>query len=524
MPDINLEKVDFAAPEWLHLRQLYHWKWWWRCKVKILVVTDDICSFDNTAPFGLGKVLEIVKAGLWPHVAFEITTAHRGPTAADKSNFKFDADDLSQYHQIWMFGYARSGAGISQSELRSITQFMDDGGGVFATGDHQDLGVDLCAEVPRIRSMRRWHWPLAGPNGEPIAPHQTGADRHDTLTGDPATLTIEASQTDKIPQKIVPKMYSRWYPGGILGKVAKYPHPVLCGPDGVITHLPDHMHEGLVEVPTDISQTYTFDGYQSVEYPTVAGNQQPPQVIAEATNFVTGGKFGVLGAYDGHRADVGRVVVDATWHHWFNINMTPYENATTPGHATYDPAVEPKWEEIKSYFRNVAAWSSPPGIQSCLRNGGWLFTLGHHEIALTFQDIRRLPNPLTYYWQLGVFARDALGRLAGRCQTTEWIWKWPLHPYLELFIDPWDPRIPEPPFPGPLPFIDLDDFSAVALGGAVHALAATVGDGGDEVIQRLLEDQGETNELAVTGARDAMAIAAEQYRASCRVFEEESAD
>ena len=29
--------------------------------------------------------------------------------------------------------------------------------------------------------------------------------------------------------------------------------------------------------------------------------------------------FGVVGAYDGHAVDVGRVAVDSTWHHFVNI-------------------------------------------------------------------------------------------------------------------------------------------------------------------------------------------------------------
>ena len=34
-------------------------------------------------------------------------------------------------------------------------------------------------------------------------------------------------------------------------------------------------------------------------------------------------RFGVGQAtYDGHRADVGRVVCDSTWHHFVNVNLT----------------------------------------------------------------------------------------------------------------------------------------------------------------------------------------------------------
>lgn len=516
MPDqIEFERIDLTTRDWDFRRHVFDWRWWMRCRVRILVVTDGTGSFDGVASFGLGKVLDIVRDDLWPHASFSFTTAHRGPGAADKVHFRFDDEDLSQYHQIWLFGVARSPSGISHAELRAISKFMDAGGGIFATGDHEDLGGQLCAEVPRVRSMRRWYWPDPGPNGEPVAPNQIGADRHDTLTDDPTTVAVESSQTDKVPQVISPQFYSSHIPGGISGRVAKYPHPILCSPEGVITHLPDHMHEGLIEVPDDLTQVFTFEGYAVTEYPSVRGHQQPPEVIADATNFVTGDDFGVLGAYDGHRVDVGRVVVDATWHHWFNINMNPYLNASDPGHPTYDAAVVPKWEEIKAYFRNVAAWLAPPRMQSCLRKSGSLYTLGHHEIAMTIQDVGRLRDPLSYYWQLGVFARDALGRVAGRCQSIEWIRQLRLVPELESFIDPWDLRIKEPPGLDPVPFVEIEDFVDVALGGAVHALATKLGDRSQGVVEKLLRDDNAINEIARAGAREAMAIAVDQYRSSC---------
>ena len=93
---------------------------------------------------------------------------------------------------------------------------------------------------------------------------------------------------------------------------------------GPINFLPDHMHEGNCEVPSDLGNSFAFDGENFTEYPEKNGHQQIPEVIATATNNVTSSQFGVLCAYDGHAVDVGRVAVDATWHHWFNINTIPY--------------------------------------------------------------------------------------------------------------------------------------------------------------------------------------------------------
>ncbi|HUG85018.1 MAG TPA: hypothetical protein VMM13_10655 [Euzebya sp.] len=501
----DLQRIELDA-DWAVTRRFFDWRWWLRCRVKILVVTDTGGSFDTLSGFGLGRALDEIRADQWPHVVFEFTTAHRRNTSADITNFTFDAHDLSQYHQIWLFGVERSGTPLPQSEMRALAEFMDGGGGVFATGDHEDLGVDLCGQVPRVGSMRRWYHPIPGPNGEPVAPDQTGAGRLDTVVDPPGPST--GSQTDTIPQVIRPRWYTSPHPLVIFGH-AKYPHPVLCGPEGVITHLPDHMHEGVIEVPADLTRQVTFDGYTTDEYPVANGVRPAPEVIAWATNHVTGEEFGVLGAYDGHRAGVGRVFVDATWHHWFNINMDPYRDGSDPGHATYDPSVVDKWEEIKAYLRNVASWLSPAGLQSCLRNNGWLFVIGNYEVLMSVKDLRKVTSRVEYFWQLGTFARDALGRLASRCQTVEWTWPWFAEQH--MFIPPWVPveegtRIPS------LPMLDPDDLAAVALGGAVHALATELAGADPDSLAELINAEDRLLEIGRPGSDAALDALAAAYR------------
>jgi hypothetical protein len=238
--------------------------------------------------------------------------AHRQSSgeAGVLENFRFHLDDLSVYSQIWLFGINREGPDpLDQDELKALAQFMDQGGGVFATGDHQNLGQAMCAEVPRVRSMRRWYHPNPGPNGEPVAPDQTDDTRHDTVV-------MPGVQEDAIPQPIRPNWYRRRSGGGLIHRVDSYPHPLLCGPEGVIEYLPDHMHEGLCEVPGDLAQSFTFAGYATVEYPGAAGGGEVPRIVAWArTRNTDNAEFGVVAAYDGHPAGVGRVVVDATWHH-----------------------------------------------------------------------------------------------------------------------------------------------------------------------------------------------------------------
>lgn len=486
-------------------------KWWRKCRVKLLIVTDSSSGgFGPTEGFHLGQILAVLADDPWSHVTFDVTKAHRQASAtADLPNFRFDTHDLSAYSQVWLFGITTTQDSLSAGELKALSQFMDAGGGVFATGDHQDLGRPLCGEVPRVRSMRRWHWPNAGPNGEPVAPDQSGTERHDTVMH----LSAGGNQSDAVPQPIRPRFYSRHAGFGLVPKVARFPHPVLCGPAGVIDLLPDHMHEGRCEVPSDLSRTFTFAGYTTTEYPTVNGHQPQPEVIAWATTRNTdGAEFGVLGAYDGHHAGVGRVVVDATWHHWFNINLLGFVNATNPAHASYNPAVVPQWNEIKAYFRNVAAWLARPSLQTCLRTGGWLIATTYYDILITYRDLKTVPDKATYFWQLGVFARDALGQIASQCQTTRWLFD--LIEWVPWRIDPWWP-FPRPPLPDPPPWVDVLELETVALGGAMHALLDAFG--AEREIDALMSKRtDEIEAVARKGAAVALTEWSERAQAALR--------
>ena len=446
------------------------------CRVRILIVTDSTSGgFGETEGFHLGQILKILAGDPWSHVQFVVTKAHRQASSETGvlPNFRFDAHDLNKYDQIWLFGIVRTSPDpLNPQELKALSQFMDGGGGVFATGDHENLGQAMCAEIPRVRSMRRWYHNGSGPIGEPEAPDQTGSGRHDTLV-DPIGPPLP-DQSDAVPQRIRPRFYTRILVNGILHRVIRYPHPVLCGPAGVIDYLPDHMHEGLCEVPANLTRSFTFDGYTTTEYPTVSSHQEAPQVIAWADSHGTSTtEFGVLAAYDGHRANVGRVLVDATWHHWFNINLTGFLEATDPLSPAYDPSVVPKWEEIKAYFRNVGLWLARPNKQDCVRNGGLLLATRYYDILITHRDISRVKDVVLYYWQLGVFARDALGRLAPECQTVRWVLDL-LIKWIEIPLDPWEP-IPPRPQPDPPPWIDVEQLELVALGGAVDDLLTTFG-------------------------------------------------
>lgn len=466
------------------------------CKLRILIVLDFEGTGFGGADFGLQDLLGALAVPPGPWVSLEVTKAHRrGDPDADITDFRFDTHDLSQYDQMWLFAVERAGSEISEPELRAISQFMDSGGGVFATGDHEDLGVAMCGAIPRVRSMRKWHWPNPGPNGEPVAPAVDGPNRHDTLSeGNDPGIQLD-DQSDDIPQRITPRLYSRW-PWNKFFFVS-HPHPLLSGPRGPIRVLPDHPHEGECYEPSDLTATFTFDGYNVTEYPGGIA----PEVVAYSTIVgrtvdalkgpLNPRTYGAIGAYDGHRASVGRVAVDATWHHFFNINLTgelgdpgPIKNlgflATPAGQAAFD--------DIKTYFRNIAVWLARPSNQAGMAWRALWWARWHHVLSMDLRPHfleRAADLELGELIRIGSAARDVLGRVAGQCHVVRWIgWEIirPLRPdiweQLEQLLDPWYPvqQVPEvAPGAEPLPDVTVpmhaETLLNAVIGGLVYGIA-----------------------------------------------------
>lgn len=518
--------------------------------VRVLLVTDDWpgvvnggflpwgaqSTADATGPnsreFHLGEFLKVLTQTTWVGFDVDITTAHRTPfgtqgtpatimadRGADVVNFRFNQPflvkgqtrTLADYDMALLFAIESGDPNPAFApEAEAIAQFMEHGGGFFATGDHANLGAPLCGIIPRVRSMRRW-WSGSGPNGEPPAPPPLGAARHDTTQPGLDGVTHFEDQSDEVAQPITPT----WYGAGLSirqGYVAhKYvPHPLLCSPQGAITWLPDHMHEGTCEVPANLHGTFTLAGQVVREYPDYTPTNAPqgyvpaplePEVVATGqvkknrtspaldlehtggtvpTNEMT---FGVIGAWDGHRVGKGRVVVDSTWHHFFDINLTGdryLENDNLgPQHAQklhgfYVPnsqgVREPAqpYKMIQWYFRNLIYWLIPAGR--------------HHTILWqVLGDVMKRPRLLeelggireykTYTLEhllyFGQLAEEYLSQARGACATyiikvilfrptIPW-WEW-----IQQVEDVWDPLIR---VPNKQVFVELQrDIMAGALG------------------------------------------------------------
>lgn len=448
--------------------------------VKILILVDDGISF-NQFYFGLSEVLDTLNNNPEWWVNFEITKAHRssdpnkpppGPAfdlyGPDHEGFRFTQAGftMNEYDQLWLYGFNDGDTfpeSLNDTELEIVYRWMNEKqGGILAMGDHADLGEALCAKIPRVRNMRKWKFDAA--LGSASAPSNQGANRHDTLVKghdySGTAGTNEANQytfddeSDDIPMSIRLRWYysfhwphfnpPHWY---WPYKFRKSPHPVLCGKNGPIKILPDHPHEGEVIVPSDLTLKPTFNAYQFDEYPSNGTSRISPEIIAWATvqddhttadfkGVVNSKEFGAIGAYNGHPVNVGRVIVDSTWHHWFDVNLTGRmllfsDTPVPPGPPNLNNTGDPdkldgfnntaagiaSLNKIRNYYRNVAIWLSPPD------------KINRMNLVLLWNSIFRYPlyadlkhnQPA---WVLGHHAIDVLGKYAGPCNVRG-IW-WPL--------------------------------------------------------------------------------------------------
>ena len=316
--------------------------------------------------FSLSHLLSTLQADvIKAHRQTDPAADHGASTPANIENFRFTTTSLATIDEAWLIGYnsvrsdevnlsaAEKASYLDDTELEVLTTFMDNGGGVFATGDHAGLGASLAARVPRVRSMRKWWYPSTGPHGEPVAPPalSTGLDARIGTTqygesGPPAPIgTVGVwfdAQSDDIPVYISPEQTTN-----LCYAPSRYEfnpdllHPLLQGPNGPILGFADHMHEGEVVLPYEYDRVFTYNGTKFTEYPSGPSGVVHPQIIAwgftnGAINVVPAGEtgahvgdsrpstyrsYGVIGAYDGRVAGVGRVVVDSTFHHFMDINL-----------------------------------------------------------------------------------------------------------------------------------------------------------------------------------------------------------
>ena len=252
-------------------------------EIKVLIYADDSMGFDGGSWDGLTHLIQTLEARNDYWVRIKVTTAHRlddewtrfDPLLKPEHRGKKISElDLSKYDELWLFGVATGPSYLEDIEIKTIKDFMDSGGGVFVTGDHDDLGAGLSSAIPRVSKMRLWESGIAPPlygrhRNTSLRPGYSAAHeeynaavprKRAAATIDPGTEDVELgedintfpfdNQSDDIPQKIRVKRYL--YSSSVWWKSYSRPHPLLCSREGVIDVLPDHMHEGEVVKPTNL--------------------------------------------------------------------------------------------------------------------------------------------------------------------------------------------------------------------------------------------------------------------------------
>lgn len=392
--------------------------------VKIALYAEGSIKFDGGGFDGLQRVIAALNSDPWPWVKFETTLIHRGsdPTA-DMQNIILSSVDLEQYDELWLFGIA-SGNLLSPAEINAVNSFMDGGGGVLHTGDHASLGQGISGAIQRAGEMRQYP-----------APNASSPVWNSTLRSGADAFYSFGDQSDDYPQGIRLKYYYQWgYQPSLVLK--KYPHPVMCGTDGPIRIFPDHQHEGEAIAPAS---------YPSATWPAKNGYQPKVEVVAfgriEDPSADVGREVGLVSTYDGHRADVGRIIADSTWHHWFDINLDGFALSNL--------------DKIEQYFLNVAAWLAPKYKQSQMRNGVTIFASWRSPLV-------ELDVAVLQPWILGGIARDALGQYAPNCMVRQWLIDL-ISPRLERELDIFKPDLgPEQLLGMPFPIEDVILASALS--------------------------------------------------------------
>ena len=382
----------------------------------VLIVLDGFYRFveESVADFTFINLVDTLQdAGM------QVTRAHHDNVTDALgviTNFNFSTSvDLLDFDVIWLFGADGRNSGMSSgtsaasslsaAEMTALTNFMNVGGGIFATGDHDSIGSVLCGHIPRVRTMRAWFGinDSASPMPESFPRNfaQVGSNRADTVQKNPqgdydldddgmddGHVYFE-NQSDSIPQPISP--------------TSSPAHPILRRNGNDITVYPDHMHEGqtLGYIEGVDQGDYTIDDahYDDialpsgtvpgfVEFPLLDGERELPQILAQGQvveqtqHYGSGGSLdpvpaapkptNSLCAYDGRKVGVGRIVTGGTFHHYIDINLSGASNIDTPaefdavgpdaekGQGFNYPGAEATFADIKAVFVNITNWLARP--------------------------------------------------------------------------------------------------------------------------------------------------------------------
>lgn len=341
-------------------------------EIKILIYTDTdkISAEDEKAPwrvFILRKLLEEYRSQF---LQFKLKVINRyqgcvdGKKPIPPAPIRIDRALLEreQPDQIWFFGWFQANAGETfdkflgsnqneldpETEVTALREWMDERGlGVLISGDHSNLrpggtaldppksfvclGKALGSPVPRAGRLRVWNGP---PN---LFPRE---DAVSTLVATGATLDPDKLQGDSTPQKLALENVA---PAGVPAQA----HRLFWGRDEsgrdvTIDVFPDHQHEG------EVVEFKALDGdWPPFDEQDPEKKQPKPVVVARGYDKLRNLSVPVLAVYDGDMRQVGRIVADSSWHHYFDENLIGFKSDS------------PTLGLLGQFYRNLALYLAP---------------------------------------------------------------------------------------------------------------------------------------------------------------------
>jgi hypothetical protein len=391
-----------------------------RPTIKILLYTDDPDAItDRKNLLGLSSMIERLKAHPPMFADLSIKWVSRNSDYNHHADNKLDlvmTREVEQtgepFDEIWFFGLHQGNTDkfslgvfpcgpeseLNADEVAALDKWMKAkegvGGGVLMTGDHNNpilqnhlkntngpigtgeesellgLGRAIGRGVPRAGQLRKWEG----------APSSRDGDRLDTL-GD-------GFQTDRVPQKLIHELVNEDGGPDSNGE----PHPLFFyRSGGFIDIFPDHRHEGALVIP-DLSNTELW--------PIGPNGQPKPCVVGFGTDSKSGQRIGLVSAYDGDGANVGRIVADSSWHHYVNINLKGFPHPAPPGSFS---------DQLGQFYSNLAIWLAPMHKRRQMAQA-MCWELARYTLLLEPQG-----DPL----RIGEIAYSVLARSTSRCETHE---------------------------------------------------------------------------------------------------------
>lgn len=283
---------------------------------------------------------------------------------------------LNKYSQMWVFGMhygnrmdpAPNFGGLkfdknandqelTEEEVRLLREWMDAGGGVLITGDHSNwlkdqadyynLGRALGKNIPRAGEMRVWM-------GNPVSQGNSQLGLYHVDTAGDNDMRNMPKQEDDQPQATRVKYHWQLrheYIGGPFGD-AYIPewvaHPLFAvpvsadNPNGVIDIFPDHVHEGALRIPANLTER---------DWPKYGSKPLKPEVISWGINKAADAnqqEVGLVAAYQGKLCGVGNIVADSTWHHYINVNLI--------GFVHHDNTPDQTLRRMGQFYANLARY------------------------------------------------------------------------------------------------------------------------------------------------------------------------